>query len=202
MDPTHVGFRRDDPTTAAATDDPPTFSIDRRDSAAGAPKSVVVDDAFDWGNDPPDTPWRSTIIYETHVRGLTKLHPDFPPELRGTYAGLAHPAVIKHLTSLGVTAVQLLPVHESTDDGFLADRDLRNYWGYSTLAFFAPEQRYSHMAARTPGAQVAEFKTMVKTLHAAGIEVILDVVYNHTAEGTTSGRRSACAGSTMRPTTG
>ena len=168
------GYRQDDPNA--------DLSIDQRDSAPGAPRSVVVDDKFDWGSDaPPDVPWRSTIIYETHVRGLTKLHPDLPPELRGTYAGLAHPSIIKHLTSLGITAVQLLPVHESTDDGFLADRDLRNYWGYSTLAFFAPEQRY--MSARAPGAQVAEFKGMVKALHAAGIEVILDVVYNHTAEG-------------------
>jgi glycogen operon protein len=174
-----LGYRADEPAADAAM-----FSIDQRDSAAGAPKSVVVDDAFDWGGDrPPDTPWRSTVIYETHVRGLTKLHPDVPAELRGTYAGLAHPAVVDHLTSLGVTAVQLLPIHEATDDGFLQDRDLRNYWGYSTLGFFAPEQRYSSRAVREPGAQVAEFKAMVKALHAAGIEVILDVVYNHTAEG-------------------
>jgi glycogen operon protein len=171
------GYRTDDPSA-----DPATFVIDQRDSSPGAPKSVVVDDAFDWaGDQPPDTPWRSTIVYETHVRGLTKLHPELPEELRGTYAGLAHPAVVGYLKSLGITAVQLMPVHESTDDGFLEDRSLRNYWGYSTLAFFAPEQRYA--AARVPGAQVAEFKGMVKALHAAGIEVILDVVYNHTAEG-------------------
>jgi glycogen operon protein len=156
--------------------------IDQRDSAAGVPKSVVVDDAFDWGDDhPPDVPWRSTIIYETHVRGLTKLHPGVPEELRGTYGGLAHPAVLEHLRSLGVTAVQLMPVHEFADDGFLEDKSLTNYWGYSPLGFFAPEQRY--MSGKSPGAQVVEFKAMVKALHAAGLEVILDVVYNHTCEG-------------------
>jgi isoamylase len=169
-----LGYRTDD----EAAD----LSIDQRDSAAGAPKSVVVDDSFDWGNDrAPDVPWRATIIYETHVRGLTKLHPDLPENLRGTYAGLAHPAIIEHLKTLGVTAVQLLPIHEFADDGFLGDRSLRNYWGYSTLAYFAPEQRY--MSTSKPGGQVAEFKAMVKALHAAGLEVILDVVYNHTCEG-------------------
>jgi isoamylase len=158
------------------------LSIDRRDSAAGVPKSVVVDEAFDWGGDqPPDVPWHDTIIYEVHVRGFTKLHPEVPEELRGTYSGLAHPAAIAHLRQLGVTAVELLPVHEFSDDGFLEDRSLRNYWGYSTLGYFAPEQRYA--SNRAPGAQVAEFKAMVKALHAAGIEVILDVVYNHTSEG-------------------
>jgi isoamylase len=158
------------------------LAIDQRDSAPGVPKGVVVDDAFDWGDDrPPETPWRETIIYETHVRGFTKMHPDVPEPLRGTYAGLAHPAAIEHLTKLGITAVELLPVHEFADDGFLEDRSLRNYWGYSTLGFFAPEQRY--MSERTPGAGVAEFKGMIKALHAAGIEVILDVVYNHTCEG-------------------
>ena len=126
---------------AATTAD---LAIDQRDSAAGVPKSVVVDDGFDWGDDrPPETPWRQTIIYEAHVRGFTKLHPDVPEELRGTYAGLAHPAAIEHLHKLGVTAVELLPVHEFADDGFLEDRALRNYWGYSTLGFFAPEQRYA-----------------------------------------------------------
>ncbi len=156
--------------------------IDQRDSAAGVPKGVIVDDAFDWGNDrPPETPWRNTITYETHVRGISMLHPAVPEELRGTYAGLAHPAITDHLKKLGVTAVQLLPIHEFADDGFLEDKSLRNYWGYSTLSYFAPEQRY--MAGKVPGAQVAEFKAMVKALHAAGIEVILDVVYNHTCEG-------------------
>jgi len=167
-------------------DEQADLTIDQRDSAAGVPKSVVVDDAFDWGDDhPPDTPWRETIIYETHVRGFTKLHPEVPEALRGTYAGFAHPAVIGHLTRLGITAVELLPVHEFADDGFLEDRSLLNYWGYSTLTFFAPEQRY--MCAGPPGAQVAEFKAMVKALHAAGIEVILDVVYNHTCEGNQQG---------------
>ncbi len=158
------------------------LSFDQRDSAAGVPKGVVVDDAFDWGDDrAPATPWRETIIYEVHVRGFTKLHPEVPEELRGTYAGLAHPAAIAHLKNLGVTAVELLPVHEFADDGFLEDKALRNYWGYSTLGYFAPEQRYA--SRRAPGGQVAEFKAMVKALHAAGIEVILDVVYNHTCEG-------------------
>jgi isoamylase len=158
------------------------LSLDRRDSAAGVPKGVVVDERFDWGDDrPPEVPWHETIIYETHVRGFTKLHPELPEDMRGTYAGLAHPAAIGHLQKLGVTAVELLPVHEFADDGFLQDRSLCNYWGYSTLCYFAPEQRYA--ASLTPGGQVAEFKAMVKALHAAGIEVILDVVYNHTCEG-------------------
>jgi isoamylase len=158
------------------------LSLDRQDSAPGVPKGVIVDERFDWGDDrPPDVPWRETIIYETHVRGFTQLHPEVPEHLRGSYAGLAHPAAIGHLQKLGVTAVELLPVHEFADDGFLEDRALRNYWGYSTLCYFAPEQRYS--SSRVPGAQVAEFKAMVKALHAAGIEVILDVVYNHTCEG-------------------
>ena len=166
-----------------ALDDPQEdLSFDSRDSAPGVPRAVVIDDAFDWGGDShPDTPWRQTIIYETHVRGFTKLHPEIPEKLRGTYAGLAHPAVIDHLKGLGITAVELLPVHEYVDDGFLQDRSLRNYWGYNTLGFFAPEQRYS--AGDPPGSQVAEFKGMVKALHAAGIEVLLDVVFNHTCEG-------------------
>ncbi|MBN1205269.1 MAG: glycogen debranching protein GlgX [Myxococcaceae bacterium] len=155
---------------------------DEQDSAPGAPKGVVVSDFFDWGNDRrPDVPWRKTVIYEAHVRGLTMRHPAVPEHLRGTYAGLAHPAVIEHLLKLGVTAVELLPVHEAADDAFLNDRGLSNYWGYNTLNYFAPEQRYA--SRRAPGAQVAEFKSMVKALHAAGIEVLLDVVYNHTCEG-------------------
>jgi glycogen operon protein len=158
------------------------LAIDQRDSAAGVPKSVVLDDAFDWGGDRSlATPWRSTVIYEVHVRGFTMRHPEIPEELRGTYRGFGHPAAIAHLKSLGVTAVELLPVHEFADDGFLADRSLRNYWGYSTLAYFAPAQRY--MSGGKPGHQVTEFKSMVKALHAAGIEVILDVVFNHTCEG-------------------
>jgi glycogen operon protein len=162
--------------------DPKDLSFDERDSAPGVPKGVVVDERFDWGDDrPPETPWRETIIYELHVRGFTRRHPDVPEPLRGTYAGLAHPAAIDHLRSLGVTAVDLLPVHEFVDDGFLLDRSLRNYWGYSTLGYFAPAQRYASQAG--PGAPAGEFKAMVKALHAAGIEVILDVVYNHTCEG-------------------
>jgi isoamylase len=158
------------------------LSFDERDSAPGVPKGVVVDERFDWQDDRPlRTPWRETIIYELHVRGFTMRHPEVPEPLRGTYAGLAHPAVLEHLTSLGVSAVELLPVHEFADDGFLEDRGLHNYWGYNTLAYFAPEQWYA--SDKRAGAQVAEFKSMVKALHAAGLEVILDVVYNHTGEG-------------------
>lgn len=152
------------------------------DSANGVPRSVVVDDAFDWGTDaPPAVPWRKTVIYEAHVKGLTKLHPAVPENLRGTYLGVCHPAVLEHLKALGVTAIELLPIHEAADDGHLIEKGLRNYWGYSTLGFFAPEQHYA--TDRSPGAAVREFKTMVKALHSAGIEVILDVVYNHTCEG-------------------
>jgi glycogen operon protein len=158
------------------------LAIEQSDSAAGVPKSVVVDTAFDWSGDrAPQTPWRKTVLYEAHVRGLTERHPGVPEELRGTYAGLAHPAIVEHLRTLGVTAVQLLPVHECADDGFLEDKSLRNYWGYSTLGYFAPEQRYAR--DKHPGGQVREFKEMVKGLHAAGLEVLLDVVYNHTCEG-------------------
>jgi glycogen operon protein len=158
------------------------LSIDERDSAPGVPKGVVVDQRFDWGDDrPPRTPWRDTIIYEAHVRGLTMRHPDVPEAARGTYAGLAHPKLLDYLQKLGVTAIELLPLQEYVDDGFLLDRGLRNYWGYSPLAYLAPEQRYA--SDRAPGGQVAELKAMVKALHAAGIEVILDVVYNHTCEG-------------------
>ena len=158
------------------------LAFDEQDSAGSVPRSVVVSDFFDWsGDQPPDTPWRRTVIYELHVRGFTKLHPEVPEELRGTFAGLAHPAAIDYLQSLGITAIELMPVHEFPDDGFLEDRLLRNYWGYSTLGFFAPKQRYA--SRLHPGAQVNEFKAMVKALHAAGIEVILDVVYNHTCEG-------------------
>jgi glycogen operon protein len=158
------------------------LSFDEQDSAGSVPRAVVVSDFFDWTGDlPPDTPWRRTVIYELHVKGFTKLHPEIPEELRGTYAALAHPAAIRHFQSLGVTAIELMPIHEFPDDGFLEDRLLRNYWGYSTLGFFAPKQRYASRI--NPGAQVNEFKAMVKALHAAGIEVILDVVYNHTCEG-------------------
>ncbi|NVJ05334.1 glycogen debranching protein GlgX [Myxococcus sp. AM001] len=155
---------------------------DERDSAAGVPKSVVVSDFFDWGNDRrPDVSWRKTVLYEAHVRGLTMRHPGVPEHLRGTYAGLACPPVIEHLQKLGVTSVELLPVHAFADDSFLDDKQLSNFWGYNTLGYFAPEQYYA--SRKTPGAAVAEFKGMVRDLHAAGIEVILDVVYNHTCEG-------------------
>jgi glycogen operon protein len=143
---------------------------------------VVVDDDFDWADDaPPATPWTETVIYEAHVRGLTMRHPKVPPELRGTYAGLAHPAMIEELIGLGITAVELLPVHQFGTEPAVAARGLTNYWGYNTLAFFAPHGAYSSRG--DAGAQVAEFKSMVRALHAAGLEVILDVVYNHTGEG-------------------
>src|SRR6266542_4281931 len=143
---------------------------DDRDSAPFMPRGVVVDSSFDWGDDRlPATPLHKSIIYELHGKGFTKLHPEVPEPLRGTYAGLATPAVIEYLKSLGVTAVELLPVHEHVDDRFLVERGLVNYWGYNTLGYFAPDARYSSAGSR--GEQVREFKAMVKTLHAAGIEV-------------------------------
>jgi len=158
------------------------LSRDDRDSAASLPKSVVVDAAFTWGDDrPPRTPWEDTIIYEVHVKGLTARHPDLPRDLRGTYAGLAAPPVIDYLRRLGATAVELLPVHQFVADKHLVERGLTNYWGYNSVGFLAPDVRYA--SGRGLGQQVHEFKTMVRTLHAAGIEVILDVVYNHTGEG-------------------
>jgi isoamylase len=154
---------------------------DFANSAAGVPKSVVIDSAFTWGADrAPCTPWERTVIYECHVKGMTIRHPDVPRGLRGTYLGLCSDAVLNHLASLGVTAVELLPVHQSLADRHLVERGLTNYWGYNTMCFFAPDARYS---ARALGNQVYEFKTMVKVFHEAGIEVILDVVYNHTGEG-------------------
>ncbi|WP_335974567.1 glycogen debranching protein GlgX [Streptomyces sp. CA2R106] len=155
---------------------------DDRDSAPYVPKGVVVEDDDDWRDDRrPKTPWSDTVIYELHVRGFTRRHPGIPPELRGTYAGLAHPAAIAHLTRLGVTAVELLPVHQSADEEHLLRRGLSNYWGYNSIGYFAPHAAYSASGSR--GGQVGEFKRMVRALHAAGIEVLLDVVYNHTAEG-------------------
>ncbi len=146
------------------------------------PRGVVIDTAFTWGDDrPPLIPWHETIIYEAHVKGLTERHPDVPEELRGSYAGLSSDAAIDHLKSLGVTAVELMPVHQFVDEGHLVERGLSDYWGYNSIGFFAPDGRYGS----APGVRdlVSEFKTMVKTLHRAGLEVILDVVYNHTAEG-------------------
>ena len=168
----------------------PVFSYqfghpDRRnnaDSAPYVPRSVVVNPYFDWNLDrPPRTPYYETVIYEAHVRGLTREHPVIPDEQRGTYLGLAHPAVISHLKGLGVTAVELMPVHQFVNDSHLKEKGLGNYWGYNTIGFFAPHNAYSASGHR--GQQVQEFKTMVRALHQAGIEVILDVVYNHTAEG-------------------
>jgi glycogen operon protein len=154
---------------------------DERDSAPFVPKGVVVQDDDDWSDDRrPKTPWPDSVIYELHVKGFTRLHPGVPEHLRGTYAGLAHPAAIEHLVRLGVTAVELLPVHQFAHEDHLLRRGLRNYWGYNSIGYFAPHAGYS--ASGTAGQQVGEFKRMVRALHAAGIEVILDVVYNHTAE--------------------
>ncbi len=162
-------FRQDDTT------------LDDRDSAAYAPLAAVVDNAFTWGDDrPPRTAWHETLIYELHVKGFSKLNPEIPEALRGTYRGLASEPSIRHLKSLGVTAVELMPVHQHADDWHLVQRGLGNYWGYNTLAYFAPDLAYS---SESPLDAVREFKKMVRALHAAGLEVILDVVYNHTAEG-------------------
>ena len=154
------------------------LSFDTRDSASGMPKCVVVDDAFDWGHSRlPQVPWNETVFYETHVRGFTVLHPELPQALRGTFDGLAHDVVVGYLRALGITSVELMPVQAFADDHFLVRQNLRNYWGYNTLAYFAPACRYLGPAG------LASFKGMVRALHEAGIEVILDVVYNHTAEG-------------------
>ncbi len=161
-----IGHRRED------------LSFDRRDSAAFVPKAKVVEPAFTWGDDRrPDVPWHDTVIYELHVRGFTMRHPAIPAPLRGTFAGLASAPALEHLRRLGVTAVELMPLHAYVDERRLVDMGLRNYWGYNTLGFFAPENRYS------ASGKIKEFKTMVKTLHTAGIEVIIDVVYNHSCEG-------------------
>ena len=162
--------------------DDPENSKNDLDSAQHMPKSVVINPWFDWGNDRhPRTPWHQTIIYEAHVKGFTKRHPDIPEEMRGTYAGLAHPASIRHLKSLGVTAIELLPVHQFVHDSLLLQRGLRNYWGYNSIGYLAAHNEYS--SGGQTGQQAQEFKQMVRTLHNEGIEVILDVVYNHTAEG-------------------
>jgi glycogen operon protein len=158
------------------------LSKDERDSAAGMPKCVVVDPAFSWGDDrPPNTPWHRTLIYELHIKGFTARHPKVPKELRGTYAALTCPAVIEYLLRLEISAVEIMPVHQFVADRHLVERRLTNYWGYNSIGFFAPEARYA--SAGVLGQQIDEFKTMVKALHREGIEVILDVVYNHTAEG-------------------
>ena len=174
----------DEALFASLPGDPAT--ADGRDSAPFVPRGVVVHDSFPWeGDRSPATPWSDTVVYEVHVKGATAQHPDVPPALRGTYAGLAHPAFVAHLVSLGVTTVELLPVHHFVSEPHLLRRGLTNYWGYNTLGYFAPHAGYS--SAGSAGGQVTEFKAMVKALHAAGIEVVLDVVYNHTAEGDHTG---------------
>jgi glycogen operon protein len=160
--------------------DPDSFNAD--DSAPYAMRSVVINTFFDWANDKPlRIPYNESVIYEAHVKGMTMQHPDIPADVRGTYSGMAHPAMIRHLKALGVTAVELMPVHQFVNDSTLQDKGLSNYWGYNTIGFFAPHNGFASFGTR--GEQVYEFKTMVRTLHQAGIEVILDVVYNHTAEG-------------------
>jgi len=169
-DPRNLGFRADAPQEA-----------DQADNAGIALKAMVVDAKFDWSGDVhPHTPWARTLIYEAHVKGLTRLHPQVPPELRGSYAGIAHPAVIAHLQKLGITAIELLPVQHFLDEPRLQDNGLRNYWGYNPIAWFAPAQRYA--SGRAGIAPLDEFREMVRALHAARIEVILDVVFNHSAE--------------------
>jgi isoamylase len=174
-----------------------TFGNERKrnteDSAPHAMKSVVINPYFDWQDDRlPRRPYPETVIYEAHVKGLTQTHPDIPDEIRGTYAGLGHPAMIEHLTSLGVTAVELMPVHQFVHDSTLIEKGLSNYWGYNTIGYFAPHNAYS--SSGQAGDQVLEFKAMVRELHRAGIEVILDVVYNHTAEGNQFGPTLAFRG--------
>ena len=152
------------------------------DSAASMPRSIVINPFFDWGVDrPPKREYADTVIYEAHVKGLTNTHPGIPEQIRGTYSAIAHPVIIDHLKTLGITAIELMPVHHFANDSTLIDKGLSNYWGYNTIGFFAPDPKYT--STRTPGGQVQEFKAMVRALHEADIEVILDVVYNHTAEG-------------------
>jgi isoamylase len=174
-----------------------TFGNERKrntkNSAPHAMKSVVINPYFDWQDDrPPRRPYHETVIYEAHVKGLTQTHPDVPDEIRGTYAGLGHPAMVEHLTSLGVTAVELMPVHQFVNDSTLIDKGLSNYWGYNTIGYFAPHNAFS--SSGQAGDQVLEFKAMVRELHRAEIEVILDVVYNHTAEGNQFGPTLAFRG--------
>ena len=179
--------RWDDSLFAYKFDDPQKdLSFDNRDSAPYAPLGRVVDTAFTWGDDrPPHTPWHETIIYEAHVKGFSKLNANVPQELRGTYAGFASESAIQYLKALGVTAIEFLPVFHRLDDRHLVDAGRTNYWGYNTLAFFAPDTRYS--SSGTSDETIREFKSMVRTLHSAGFEVILDVVYNHTCEGNQMG---------------
>jgi len=174
------GYKRDDKKKNKDT------SFSELDSAAFVPKSVVIDPSFDWEEDQLlHLPYHQSVIYEAHVKGFTKLHPDIPENLRGTYSGMAHPASIQYMKDLGITTIELMPVHQFVDEPYLIERNLHNYWGYNTIGFFAPEARYSSTGTR--GEQVNEFKHMVKEFHKAGIEVILDVVYNHTGEGDETG---------------
>jgi len=162
------------------------LSFSQMDSAPFMPKSVVIDPAFDWENDKPlGTPYHQSVIYEAHVKGFTKMHPEIPENIRGTYAAIVHPVTIEYLKQLGITAIELMPIHQFINDRHLEEKGLTNYWGYNTIGFFAPDVRYS--GSGSTGGQVAEFKQMVKELHKAGIEVILDVVYNHTGEGNQMG---------------
>ncbi|MDI9914169.1 glycogen debranching protein GlgX [Rhodococcus sp. IEGM 1379] len=171
-----------DDDSDALVDEPVTISFPQHDSLGHTMSTVVINPFFDWASDrSPGRPYHETVIYEAHVKGMTATHPGVPEELRGTYAGLAHPVIIEHLTNLGITAIELMPVHQFMHDQVLRDRGLRNYWGYNTFGFLAPHTDYS--SAVKPDAAVSEFKAMVRSFHQAGIEVILDVVYNHTAEG-------------------
>jgi isoamylase len=175
-------------------------SMDQTNGAGSTPLCVVTADDFEWDDDsPPLTPLSQTVIYETHVKGFTQLQAAVPEQIRGTYAGMGHPAAIKHLTDLGVTAVELIPVQQFVQDSHLLEKGLSNYWGYNTIGFLAPHGAYSSCGDN--GGQVNEFKAMVKALHAAGLEVILDVVYNHTAEGNDLARPCRSRESTTRPTT-
>jgi isoamylase len=163
-------------------DEQEDLSFNEMDSAPFIPKSIVIDQAYDWDNEQPlDIPYHESIIYELHIKGFTNQHPDIPEQIRGTYAGLGHPVSVNYLKSLGVTAIELMPVHQFVNDRHLVEKGLSNYWGYNTIGFFSPDIRYAASSER--GGQVLEFKNMVKAMHQAGIEVILDVVYNHTAEG-------------------
>ncbi|HKS92102.1 MAG TPA: alpha-amylase family glycosyl hydrolase, partial [Tepidiformaceae bacterium] len=158
------------------------LQINEEDNAPGMPKALVIEPGFSWGDDTPlRIPWRDTVIYEAHVKGLTQLHPDIPPDLRGTYAGVAQDAILRYLSKLGVTAIELMPVHHFVHDKRLVDEGLKNYWGYNSLSYFALHPGYGETPSA--GRTVNEFKTMVRTLHSHGFELILDVVYNHTAEG-------------------
>ena len=183
----HTGTITWDPAVFGYTQGHPDgdLSFDERDSAPFVPKSVVVDPGFDWKGEPGRifTPWDRTVFYETHLKGFTKLHPAVPEELRGTYPGMGHPAVLDYIKSLGVTSVEFLPLHTFLDDDYLLAKGLRNYWGYNSIGFFAPDPRYAHEREQT----LREFKELVARFHEAGLEVILDVVYNHTAEGNENG---------------